>query len=335
MAPVSGDLSRAREEQDRPGVARMHPFEGADRAAQAAEGERRADRRDRRRERYGRDAAGSRGRYRGGVEVRAAEAPLPVHQLRHGADGSRPGAKEARSARRRHRPRGEEARQAGAQIVFTPTLAPRGMVASPHALASAAGADALRAGGSAVDAAIAAAATLGVVYPHMCGLGGDAFWLIYDAAAHRVSYLDGGGRAAAAATLERFRGQQEIPFRGLVPATLTTPGAVASFCEAHARHGRLTLARCLEPAVGYARDGFPVSERLARWIAETTDDLKRDPASAALFLQGGTTIKHPALARTLGAIAAKARAGFYEGEVAAGLAKLGGFFTERDLASQD
>jgi len=93
-------------------------------------------------------------------------------------------------------------------VIFTPTLATRGMVASPHALASAAGADALRAGGSAVDAAIAAAATLGVVYPHMCSIGGDAFWLIYDAAARKVSYLDGGGRAAAAATLERLRGEK-------------------------------------------------------------------------------------------------------------------------------
>ena len=77
----------------------------------------------------------------------------------------------------------------------------------------------LRAGGTAVDAAIAAASTLGVIYPHMCGIGGDAFWLIYDAAARKVSYLDGGGRAAATASLERFN-QKEIPFRGLVPATL-------------------------------------------------------------------------------------------------------------------
>jgi gamma-glutamyltranspeptidase len=122
------------------------------------------------------------------------------------------------------------------------------MVASPHAAASESGRDVLRAGGSAVDAALAAASALGVLYPHMCGIGGDAFWLIYDAAARKVSYLDGGGRAARGATLERFSGQAEIPFRGIVPATLTTPGAVASFCAAHERYGRLPLARCLQDA---------------------------------------------------------------------------------------
>src|SRR5690348_7484173 len=105
------------------------------------------------------------------------------------------------------------------------------MVACPQSLASSAGVDALRAGGSAVDAALAAAAVLAVVYPHMCGIGGDAFWLIYDAKTRKVSYLDGGGRAAKGATLDRFSGRSEIPFRGLAPATLTTPGAVASFCE--------------------------------------------------------------------------------------------------------
>jgi len=205
------------------------------------------------------------------------------------------------------------------------------MVSCPHELASQAGAQVLRDGGSAVDAALAAAATLGVVYPHMCSLGGDAFWLIYDAAARKVSYLDGGGRAAASATLARVK---EIPFRGLTPATLTTPGAVASFCEAHARFGKLPLARCLESAIHYARDGYPVTARLARWIAETAPELARDPASAALFPTGKSQLANPALARTLQAIAAQGRAGFYEGEIAVQLAKLGGFFREDDLAAQ-
>jgi gamma-glutamyltranspeptidase len=212
------------------------------------------------------------------------------------------------------------------------------MVACPHALASAAGVDALRNGGSAVDAAIAAAAALAVLYPHMCGIGGDAFWLIYDARANKVSYLDGGGRAAAAATLERFAGQAEIPFRGLAPATLTTPGAVASFCEAHARHGRLAFARCLQDAIHYAGHGFPVSARVSRWIEQTAAEL--DPASKAIFMPegrapaAGSLLRNVRLAETLRAIGAHGRAGFYEGAVAKKLAKLGGFFTERDLAAQ-
>ena len=106
------------------------------------------------------------------------------------------------------------------------------MVTCPHALASQAGVDALRAGGSAVDAAIAASAALSVLYPHMTGLGGDAFWLVYDASTRQVRFLDGGGRAAAAASIDTFaeRGMSEIPFRGILPATVTTPGAVASWC---------------------------------------------------------------------------------------------------------
>ena len=135
-------------------------------------------------------------------------------------------------------------------ITFNPracATAPHGMVTCPHALASQAGVDALKAGGSAVDAAIAASSTLAVIYPHMTGLGGDAFWLIYDASAHVVRYLDGGGRAAASASAQWFheRGHTtEIPFRGVLPATLTTPGAVASWVEAH---------RVLWPATAEAR----------------------------------------------------------------------------------
>jgi gamma-glutamyltranspeptidase len=206
------------------------------------------------------------------------------------------------------------------------------MVTCPHSLASTAGVDVLRAGGSAVDAAIAAAATLGVVYPHMCGIGGDAFWLIYEARGRKVAYLEGGGRAAASATLDRFAGQAEIPFRGILPATVTTPGSVASFCEAHARYGKLPLARDLESAIHYARDGFPVTAKLSRWIAETAAEL--DDASKAIFLRDGKTLTNPNLARTLEAIAHQGRAGFYEGEVARELAALKGFFGEADLAAQ-
>src|SRR5436189_2882526 len=105
------------------------------------------------------------------------------------------------------------------------TLASNGMVTSPHSLASSAGVDVLRAGGSAIDAAIATSAVLAVVYPHMTGIGGDAFWLIHEGRTGAIKYLNGGGRAAAGGTLSWFaeRGLAQIPLRGIVPATLTVP----------------------------------------------------------------------------------------------------------------
>lgn len=226
------------------------------------------------------------------------------------------------------------------------TLAPRGMVACPHSLASSAGVDALRAGGSAVDAALAAAAVLAVIYPHMTGAGGDAFWLIYDAKARRVSYLNGGGRAAAAASIEYFRsrGMNEIPFRGILPATLTTPGAVASWCEAHAAGGKLPFARTMETAIGYARAGFPVTARLANWIATTAPELRQYTEWAKIFLpeghppRAGARFTNPNLARTLRTLAEGGRSGFYEGPVAREMARHarenGGFFDLTDLAAQ-
>src|SRR5260221_7659155 len=145
------------------------------------------------------------------------------------------------------------------------------MVTCPHSLASQAGVDVLRAGGSAVDAAIATSAALSVLYPHMTGVGGDAFWLIHDGRTGAVRYLDGGGRACATGAIAAFekRGLSEIPYRGVLPGTLTVLGAVASWCEAHAAHGRLPLARSLASAIGYARDGFPVTARLAPWVGVT------------------------------------------------------------------
>src|SRR5690349_5805142 len=144
------------------------------------------------------------------------------------------------------------------------SLAPMGMVASPHALASAAGVDALRAGGSAVDAAIATGAALSVLYPHMTSIGGDAFWLIYDAKANQVKFLDGAGRASRHGDLAWFKSRKldAVPFTGIVPATLTVPGAVASWCAAHEAHGRLPLKRLLAQATDYAGNGYPVTERL-------------------------------------------------------------------------
>ena len=226
------------------------------------------------------------------------------------------------------------------------TMGPQGMVTCPHALASQAGVDVLRAGGSAVDAAIATSAALAVLYPHMTSLGGDAFWLIHDARTGAVRYLDGGGRAAASASIDWFssRGHTEVPFRGVLPATLTTPGAVASWAEAHTAYGKLPLARCLESAITYARDGFPVTDRLTGWIERFQADLAPHAETTAIFMPGGNVpragskLTNPNLARTLQRVATDGASGFYQGEVGAELARFsataGGFFTAADLATQ-
>ena len=227
-----------------------------------------------------------------------------------------------------------------------PTIAPNGMVASPHALASAAGVDALRVGGSAVDAAIATGAALAVLYPHMTSVGGDAFWLIYDAQARRVRYLNGGGRAAKGASIDWFssRGMKEIPLRGFLPATLSVPGGVASWCAAHQEYGRLPLARDLAAAIGYAREGFPVTGRLARAIELHAADKALNVHALAVFTPGGAApragdkLVNRGLAVVLERIAAGGHEGFYAGETARALASFsragGGFFDEGDFGAQ-
>ena len=141
------------------------------------------------------------------------------------------------------------------------------MVASPHVLASASGVAVLRAGGNALDAAIAAAATIAVVYPHMNGIGGDNFWLIFDAGAGRLSALCGAGRSARAGSIEWYaaRGIRDaIPARG-GPAALTVPGVVDGWWQAHQYSSRsmgsgLSWKSLLADAVAYAREGFAASD---------------------------------------------------------------------------
>lgn len=226
------------------------------------------------------------------------------------------------------------------------SLASNGMVTSPHSLASSAGVDVLRAGGSAIDAAIAASAVLAVVYPHMTGLGGDAFWLVHDGRSGEVKFLNGGGKAAAGATIDSLgaRGLGEVPLRGIAPATLTVPGAVASWIAAHDAHGRLSLRRVLETAIGYARDGYPVTERLASFVAMMRDDLVQNHEAAALFFPDGAAaapgakLSNPNLAKTLEAIADRGWSGFYEGPVAVEMDRFSreqdGLFRSDDFAAQ-
>jgi oxamate amidohydrolase len=155
-------------------------------------------------------------------------------------------------------------------------------VCSPHELASVAGLEMLQSGGTAVDAMVAVNATLGVVYPHMSGAGGDAFWLIHDAGGQQ-HVLNASGRAAAAATRERYTGAA-IDARGPA-AALTVPGAVDGWICAHNRFGRLTLAECLRPAIRYARDGFPVCRSLVRFGTDFAELLRAVPTTAAVYLK--------------------------------------------------
>ncbi|NKC12449.1 MAG: gamma-glutamyltransferase [Gammaproteobacteria bacterium] len=226
------------------------------------------------------------------------------------------------------------------------TMAPRAMVVSAHALASEAGVAILQAGGHAVDAAIATSAALAVLYPHMTGVGGDAFWLIHDGATGAISYLNAAGQAAASASMEWFQaaGMDAVPLRGVLPATLTVPGAVDGWCTAHDRFGRLPLARVLAAAAGYARDGFPVTARLAHHIGACAGDHVFNGAAATIFLPAGappmpgTRLTNPALAATLEGIGEGGRQAFYEGPIAAALTRFsateGGFFAEDDFAAQ-
>lgn len=210
-----------------------------------------------------------------------------------------------------------------------PTRSPRGVVATPHYLASSAGLNALQRGGSAVDAAIAANAVLCVAYPHMAGLGGDGFWLIAEAGG-AVHGINASGPAAAAATLDYYRPRavdNEIPSRGPL-SILTVPGAIDGWRLAHERFGRLAWSDLFEAAITYSRDGVPVSRSLKDWTVQDVPILSKYPSTAAIFLPGGRVpaegqrLIQADLSRSFQEVASKgARAGFYEGAIAARICK--------------
>lgn len=222
------------------------------------------------------------------------------------------------------------------------TMAPRGIVCSPHYLASQAGVEILKRGGTAVDAAIATNAVLNVVYPHMCGIGGDAFWLIYDASKRDLAFLNASGRSPYGATPEYFQkaGMQSIPQRGLLSATV--PGAVDGWFEAHSRYGKLPMISNLEPAIKYAKEGYPISHILSFKIQEASADLSQFPRSKALFLPDGKVprpgefLTNLGLARSFEKIAIDGRDSFYRGKISKDIVKFskenGGLFSEKDFA---
>ena len=237
----------------------------------------------------------------------------------------------------------------------TNPLTTRGMVTSPNYLATQAGLDVLRRGGNAVDAAVATAVTLAVVYPQMCTPGGDNFWLIYNAKTGELRGLNASGRAGARATIDFYasKGLKTIPSRGYLAAN-TVPGAVSGWDEAY-RYSQSALKTTMPwkelfaSAIAYARDGFPVSTSLSYWSAVNADpddkvfrDLQRFPEFARVFMKDGKPLvtgdlfRQPDLAATLTAIAEKGAAEFYRGDIAkrivADLEKHGGMLSLKDFA---
>lgn len=225
-----------------------------------------------------------------------------------------------------------------------PVLAMRGAVAAPHHAAAQAGLRMLQRGGSAADAVIAANLVLAVVYPHMAGVGGDLFCLLWDARAARLRGLNASGRAGAAMTIDRYRdlGHQAIPIRGPL-ACITVPGAVDGWWQLHQAAGRLPWRDLFEPAVELAEEGFPIPESLAAWSAITAAVLDADPVARATFrpagrpLATGEPLALPDLGRTLRAVAEGGPAAFYRGALAervcAALAERGGLLTADDFAA--
>lgn len=218
-------------------------------------------------------------------------------------------------------------------------------IASAHPLASAAGAEVLAAGGNAFDAAVAVAAALAVVEPFSSGLGGGGFFLLHRAADRRDVVVDARETAPAAATAGMFVGAdgEPVPRASLDgPLAAAIPGAPAGLAWLAEGYGRLGLARSLAPAIGLARDGFPVDERLARVSELAAQKLAADPQARRLFLPDGAPmapgarLRQPQLADTLAALARSGRAGFYQGPIAEELVRSvragGGIWTAEDLA---
>jgi gamma-glutamyltranspeptidase / glutathione hydrolase len=216
--------------------------------------------------------------------------------------------------------------------------AARGMVATPHPLATAAGVEALRVGGTAVDAAVAANAMLAVVYCNACGLGGDAFALVWDTSERRLHGFNGSGRSPAAATIDAVRGagHATMPQRG--PLTIDVPGAVDAWAQLLGRFGRRSLADAMTPAAHAAENGYDLTAITSRAIQTALPTF--DEAARAVFgSAGGTgdTFHQPLLAATLRAIAEGGREAYYEGpigkEIARAVTEAGGVLTADDIAA--
>lgn len=216
-------------------------------------------------------------------------------------------------------------------------------VATPNELASMAANQILIKGGNAIDAMVTANSVLGVVFPHMTGAGGDSFWLIYDAKTGKRHALNATGHSGKNVTRDQFNREDGMDIRG-AKAVTTVPGAVSGWIEAHERFGKLPLKDCLEPAIDYAYNGFPVGDSLAKFSESALTLLRTYPSTAKVYLKDGVApyikgdiLKNLDLGKTLEKIAEHGKDAFYKGEIAdmvtAFLQKNGGLLTKEDFAN--
>jgi gamma-glutamyltranspeptidase len=221
-------------------------------------------------------------------------------------------------------------------------IARNGMAATSHPLATQVALDILKKGGNAIDAAIAADAVLGVVEPTGAGIGGDIFAIIWSADKSKLYGLNGSGRSPRSLKLEYFRenGYELIPSYGPLPVSV--PGCVDGWYEMHDMFGQLPMKDILQPAINYAREGFPVTEVIAYYLERGTAILKEYPNIKEVYMPGGKApskgeiFKNPLLATTLEKIVKGGRNEFYRGTIAhdidAFMKKQGGFLSYDDLS---
>jgi len=205
----------------------------------------------------------------------------------------------------------------------SPVYGRAGIVSTSQPLATAAGLGILAKGGNAADAAVAAGAALNVTEPTSTGIGGDMFALNYSADSKRVTALNGSGRAPVALTLDRLK--KDGIFAEMPPFhahTVTVPGACAGWCDLIEKHGSLSMAEILAPAIRLASEGFPVAPITSKsWSYGVKGQLKSAPNGHELTIDGrepqpGEIFRNPGLARTLNAVARGGASAFYEGEIA-------------------
>lgn len=222
-------------------------------------------------------------------------------------------------------------------------VAQHGMAATSQPLATQIALDILKQGGTAVDAAIAANAALGLMEPVSNGIGGDLFAIVWDGETQKLYGLNASGHSPKSLTLEYFKeqGLDKIPARGPLPVSV--PGCVDGWFELHDRFGKLSMKKILEPTIRYAREGFPVSELIAGYWRGGVRSLSKYEGFSEIFAPNGEApekgeiFKNPFLADTLEKIAKKGRDYFYKGEAAkkidAYMKEQGGFLTYEDMAS--